>query len=269
MSRVFSLAHLTVLGCSPPEMIRLAGAAGYDAVGIRAIPLGLPDEPKYDVAHDRELFDLTRRAMADTGVFINDIELARITAGVDIPSYEPAFAAGAELGARRVLSSIWVPDRSYYIDKFGELVDLAGKYGLTVELEFVTWASVSDLDQAVDVLKSVGRPNAGIMIDTLHAHRSHVPASALSALPREWFHMAHICDGPAEIPTDRETLIFQGRDAREYVGDGGIDIAAYVREMPQDTVLSIELPNLSNVQRYGYAEHASRCLEKAKAYLGK
>lgn len=35
----FSLAALTVLELSPPEMIAVAAKAGYDAVGLRLIPL--------------------------------------------------------------------------------------------------------------------------------------------------------------------------------------------------------------------------------------
>ncbi|MED3904758.1 sugar phosphate isomerase/epimerase, partial [Geobacillus thermodenitrificans] len=32
MARPFSLAHLTVLGCPPPEMAPIAARAGYDYV---------------------------------------------------------------------------------------------------------------------------------------------------------------------------------------------------------------------------------------------
>jgi hypothetical protein len=35
MEQEFSLAHLTVLGCAPPEMTYIAARAGYDYVSIR------------------------------------------------------------------------------------------------------------------------------------------------------------------------------------------------------------------------------------------
>ena len=41
MSRSYSLAHVTVLGCPPPEAIGIAARCGYDFVGLRNMPLGL------------------------------------------------------------------------------------------------------------------------------------------------------------------------------------------------------------------------------------
>lgn len=220
----YSLAHLTVLGCAPPEMIYIAAMTGYDYVGLRPIYMGLPGEPNYDLANNKQMLKQTKRALASTGIKVNDIELARIYDGVDVKKYEPAFEVAAELGATSVLSSIRTPKRDYYIEKFAELCDLAKKYGLRVELEFVTWADVKNLQEAVDVIKSVDKDNCGLMIDTLHFHRSRVKLEELDDLPKEWFRFAHICDGPAEIPTDKEALIHTGRDARLYIGEGAINI---------------------------------------------
>ena len=56
------------------------------------------------------------------------------------------------------------------------------------------------------------------------------------------------------------------REGRRYLGEGGIDVASIVKHMPQ-MVYAIELPNLACVRECGYAEHAFRCLETARAYL--
>jgi hypothetical protein len=40
--RRFSLAALTVLGLSPPDMVSAAAAAGYQHVGLRLIPATRP-----------------------------------------------------------------------------------------------------------------------------------------------------------------------------------------------------------------------------------
>lgn len=42
MKHTYSLVHLTNIACSPPAFIRTAAAAGYDAVSLRTIPMGLP-----------------------------------------------------------------------------------------------------------------------------------------------------------------------------------------------------------------------------------
>ncbi len=265
----FSLAHLTVLGCPPPEMAYIAAMTGYDYISIRPIYMGLPGEPNYDLANNKTMLKQTKRALNDTGLKVHDIELAKIEDGRNVRQYEPALEVAAELGAKSVLSSIWTLNREFYLEQFADLCDMAKKYGLNVDLEFVTWASVSDLKGAVDVLKSTNRENAGIMIDTLHFHRSKVSLEELDELPREWFHFAHICDGPADIPTDKEGLIHTGRDARLYVGEGAIDIASIVNRLPEGIVYSIELPHLERVAEFGYAEHARRCLQTAKDYLAK
>ena len=262
----FSLAHLTVMGCPPPEMIYVAARAGYDYVSLRTIFMGLPGEPNYGLSANPELLAKTRRALADTGVRLHDIELARVHDAVDPKKYLPEFEVAAELGARAVLSSIWSADRAFYLDRFGEICDLAKPFGLTVDLESVPIAPVRDLAGAVDVLRTVKRDNAGLMIDTHHFHRARDKASDLAGLPREWFHFAQICDAPAEIPTDRDEMVHVMREARLYLGEGGIDVADILRNIPR-VPYSIELPQLERAHEMGYAEHAFRCLESARAYL--
>jgi len=262
----FSLAHLTVLGCPPPEMIYIASLVGYDYVSLRTIYMGLPGEANYDLSSNKELYRLTKTALNDTGLKINDIELAKIEDGVDVSRYEPAFEVAAELGAKNVISSIWTDNKEFYLEQFAKLCDLAAQYGITVNLEFVTWASVKTLKEVKEVLRAVNRKNVGVMIDTLHFYRSRVKLEELDDIPKEWFRFAHICDGPEEIPADKESLIFTGRDARYYVGEGAIDIASIVNRVPQ-MVYSIELPHIQRVKDYGYTEHARRCLVTAKKYL--
>lgn len=262
----YSLAHLTVMGCAPPEMTYVAARAGYEYVSFRPIYMGLPGEPNYALAEKPEMRRQTKRALASTGVRLHDIELARIYDGVDPKTYLPAFEVAAEFGARAVLSSIWTDDRTFYLDKFAELCDLARPYGFTVDLECVPIASVRTLAGALDVLRSVERENAGLMIDTHHFHRARDNPADLDQVPRGWFHFAQICDAPAEIPTQREEMIRILREARLDLGSGGIDVAEILGHIPP-VVYSIEQPNLARAKEMGYAEHAFRALEAARAYV--
>ncbi len=266
MKQEFSLAHLTVLGCAPPEMTYIAARAGYDYVSIRPIFMGLPNEPNYALAENAQMLRQTRKALAATGVRLHDIELARIFDGIDVRTYLPAMEVAAELGAKAVLSSIWGGERDFYVEKFAELCDLAAPLGLTVDLEYVPIATVRDLAGAVDVLRTIDRGNAGLMVDMHHFHRAQDDPAALDALPRRWFHFAHLCDAPAQIPTDRQEMVRIMREARSYVGEGGIDVAGVLAHLPP-CVYSIELPNRAIHDEMGYAEHATRCLETSRAYL--
>ena len=262
----FSLAHLTVLGCAPPEATRIAARAGYDLVSYRLIYMGLPDEPNYALAGNPAMLRETKAALAATGLKLHDIELARIVDGVDVASYMPELETAAELGARRVISSVWTADRNYALDSLGRLCDLAGRVGLSISLEFVTWSNAPGLREAVGLVRAVKRANCGLLIDMLHFNRSRVRLEELDAVPIEWFHFAHLCDAPREIPAATEGLIHTAREARLDPGEGAIDIAAIVNRMPP-VPYSLEIPNLERARRVGYAEHARLCLEHAKTYL--
>lgn len=268
MGQQYSLAHLTVLECAPPEMVYLAARAGYDYVSIRPIYMHNPGEPNYALATNPTLLRQTRTALASTGLGVHDIELCRIYDGMDPRDYVPAFEVAAELGARHAISSIWTPHRSYYLDMFEQVCALARPYGISINLEYVPIAQVKTLAGAVDVLTHVNAPNVGLMLDMYHLHRARTNVADLDALPREWFHFCHLCDAPARIPSTFEEMRDELRERRLYVGEGGIDIAGVLHRLPE-MVCSIELPHLARTHEYGAAEHAARCLESAKAYFAR
>ncbi len=228
----YSLAHLTVLGCPPPELAYVAARAGYDYFSPRLIYMGLPGEPNYALAENPEMLRQTKRAIASTGIKVHDIELARIHDDMHPTKYLPAMEVAAELGAKAVLSSIWTNNTDYAIEKFAEVCDLAKPFGLTVDLEYVPIAGVNSLASAVHVLRTINRSNAGLMVDTHHFQRAGDQVGDLDALPREWFHFAHLCDAQGEIPSDRNELIRIMREERLYAGEGGIDIASILRHLP-------------------------------------
>jgi sugar phosphate isomerase/epimerase len=247
-------------------MTYIAARAGYDFVSFRLIYMGLPGEANYDVASNAQLLRQTKTALATTGLKLLDIEVARIDDGLDPKRYLPAMEAAAELGGRHVLASVWAKDRNFSIDCFGGMCDLAKPLGLTVVLEFVTFATVKTLAEALAVVRGARRPNSGILVDTLHFSRSRVAPAELDGLPRALFPYAHLCDAPAEIPATNEGLIATAREARLYPGEGGIDLAAIVGRLPL-VPYSLEIPHLARVKEIGYAEHAFRCLQHARTYL--
>ncbi|MEH7385942.1 TIM barrel protein [Bacillus sp. JJ1521] len=268
MTKQFSLAHLTVLDSPPPEMVYLAARAGYDFVSLRPIYMGLPGEPNYELATNMEMMRETKTALADTGVKLLDIELARVNDRVDPKRYLPAMEVAAELGGRHILSSIWTEDRNFAVERFAEICDLAKPFGLTVELEFVPIASVKNLAETLDILHTANRENAGLMLDIHHFHRSKDRVEDLDSVPREWFRYLHLCDAPLDIPDSQEEMTRILREERSYVGEGGIDIASIVNRIPE-IPYSIELPNLKRSRELGNEEFARRCLQSAKDYLNK
>lgn len=262
----FSLAHLTLLRCPPPELTEIAARAGYEYVGYRLIPFGLETEPRYPVATDRSLLKHTRAALRATGVRLLDIELARIHADVDVRTYLPAFECAAEMGAQHVLTSVWCADVGFARDRFAELCELAAPLGLTVDLEFVSFAAVATLAQAVHLLRACPYPNAGLCVDTLHFDRAGTPAAELDGLPAAWFHYAQICDAPAHHPGDDDYARHIAREGRLFTGHGAVDVRGILAHIPA-VPYSIELPNARLLDQLGAEEFARRCLVSARQYL--
>lgn len=266
MSIRFSLAHLTVLSYSPPELIRVAAKSGYDFASLRTIYMGLPNEPNYDLAANPGLLAETKRALAETGLRVHDVELAKINDDTDPRSYLPALETAAELGCGRVISSVWTPRREFAVDRFRELCELALPLGLEVDLEFMIFSELKSLAESVAFLRDAGAGNARLLIDTLHVHCARVPLSQLDDIPRDLLGFIHLCDGPAKVPETRDGLVYLARSTRRYPGQGGIDIAGVVNRLPE-LVCSIELPNPIMTEIIGREGHVRRCLETAKAYF--
>ena len=104
-TRKFSLAHLTILEAPPPELIRIAARTGYDFVGLRLIPLGLPGEVAYAPHDDAVMRRDIKAAIDDTGVKVLDVELAR-------SSRPPRLRATCRRSKRR---RNWAPSMCYRV----------------------------------------------------------------------------------------------------------------------------------------------------------
>src|SRR6185312_10399172 len=262
----FSLAHLTLLDCAPPELTEIAAQAGFDYVSYRPICLGLPTEPKYPLATDRALLARTKAALRATGVKLLDIELARIHPGVDVRDYLPALEVAAELRGRHLLSSIWCDDMSFALDRFAQLCELARPLGLTVDLEFVTFAGVRTLNEAAGIVAASGCDNAGICVDTLHFDRSGCKLQDIDRLPPDWFHYAQVCDAPEDWTPEEQDLKRIAREERLFLGEGGIDVRGILAHLP-GIPYSLELPNARLLSALGPLEFARRCLDTARRHL--
>lgn len=264
----YSLVHLTNLNCSPPEFIRTAAKAGYDAVSLRTIPLGLPGERPYDMSRNPQLLRESKQALSETGLQWNDTEIARIAQGVDVRNYEPALATASELGVTNILSNIWISDKDRCLEQFIALCELAQRYNQRVNVEFVTWSSVATLEQARNLLLASKMPNVGIIVDMLHFYRSQISLDELDDCPKEWFQSVHLCDCPQEIPNSTELLAQSGRTERLYPGEGVIPIREILAHIPNPHVsYGLEVPHTSRLEALGFEEYARRILTAAKACI--
>lgn len=267
MSHKYSLAYLTVPGLTPGEQTYVAAKAGYDYVSYRLFHLDVSGEPDIDPLSPQIMRE-TRQALADTGMKVWDIELMRIMRTIEPKDFLPAFEAGAELGARQVICSAWTDvrnDRSFIVDRFGEICDRAASFGLSVNLEFPAFSRLSSLSDCLEILELTERPNQGVLVDALYMHFNKTPLFALERVPSEWIKFMHICDA-SDIYYTKSEMIHIARDERLYPGEGAIDFSV-INYMFPDLPLAIELPHEKRLRELGPEQHARNCIEAAQAVL--
>ena len=266
MKHEYSLAHLTALSLSPPQLVEVGARAGYDYVGVRMTRV-TPDEVLYPLSSDRELRQEMKARLADTGIRVLDIELMRMDPKLDADHFLPCLEAGADLGAHHAIAQLPDPDRERATERFARLCDLAKPLGIFVSLEFPHWTETGNLGEAARVVRTVNRSNAGILVDMLHFGRSGSSLEELAQLPREWLRFAHVCDAAKEVPPTLAGIIRTARDERLFPGEGGIDVRGILSRMPQDIPYALEIPRVALTRAVGPEEVARLALLVAKSYL--
>src|SRR5713226_7742700 len=101
--RPISLAHLTVLDTTPPELVTVAAAAGFRTVGIRLTATPSVGIPPYDVLREGPLLRETLLRLKDTGLSVLDTEFLRFEPEHPIGIPEGFLEASAQLGAKNLL----------------------------------------------------------------------------------------------------------------------------------------------------------------------
>ena len=237
----FSLAHLSALDLSPPELILAAADAGYQYVGLRLVAV-TPGGAAWPLWKDKATMAGTKARMAGTGVGVLDVELAKLQPDTDVSDFVPCMEAAADLDAKHILTQADDPDFRRVVDNFAKLCDLAAPYGLTCDIEFIPWLRTRDLAGASKLLRAAARENCGLLIDTLHFARAGCRLEDLLECPAEWFHYIQLCDAPAAAPSTQDGLIYAAREERLFPGQGQLDLLGILNHLPYPIVMGIEIP---------------------------
>jgi sugar phosphate isomerase/epimerase len=270
LDRRISLAHLTVLDTTPPELVSVAAAAGFRSIGIRLTATPSVGVPPYDMLHEGPLLRETLARLADTGVSVLDTEFLRFEPEHPVGVPEGFLEVSARLGAKNVLVMSAEPEEARTLERFGELCDRAAGYGLHVCLEFAIYTGVRTLADAARVVATSKRSNASVLIDALHFSRSGgLPADVASVDPTR-FRYAQICDAGPDMPGPGDTpaLIREARTGRLLPGEGVLPLAELVAALPRSVPLAIEAPCRASAE-LAAAERARRAYRALSALVGR
>ena len=267
--RIFSLASLTVLELSPPQMVEVAAQAGYSHVGLRLVP-ATPQEHHFPLVADADLRRQTLARLRDTGVRVLDVEILRLKPQTRIKDFEGVLAVGAEFAASELLVAGNDPDEARMTDNFAALCDLAAQYGLHPHLEFMPWTDARNLEQAVRVVENAGRSNGCVLVDAFHFDRSGSRLEDLAKVAPARLRYAQLCDVAGPRPGDMQEILRQARNERRFPGEGDCDLAGLLKCLPENLPLSLEIPTVQLLEQGVSAlQRAQMALDRTRELLAR
>jgi sugar phosphate isomerase/epimerase len=148
-------------------------------------------------------------------------------------SYQPAeiFTMAAELGVTTVSAvapgdRIWSPARA--VDGFAAACAEAAGYGLSLQLEFMPFTPIPNLQSAWEVVFEAGTANSGLVLDVWHFRRSGSSLAQLAAIPADRLFTVQLSDGPTDPEPD---LWHAASHGRWLPGSGQLDVTEILRSV--------------------------------------
>lgn len=240
-NRLISLAAGVLPEFSPEETIFAAAQAGFNAAGIWC-----------DLASwSRRRSDAVASALAQTGLCALDLEVVWFKPGEAGNAHDPMVDIALELGARNILCVSSEPDIARTKQRFEHLCQRAERGALRVVLEFLTITEIRSLEQALDVVRDVGHPAGGILLDTLHLQRTGGTARDLRAIDPRLLPYLQLCDATAAIADDSpEGRMDEALYLRCMPGDGELPLRDVLEQLDPQLPLSMEIRSRELMQRF-------------------
>jgi sugar phosphate isomerase/epimerase len=260
-----SLEQLTVDEAAPMELVSIAGALQCQHVSLF---LRTPERPPqwYPLVTDAAFRKELARRMGDAGVTPYTVEFFPLSPRAQVEQYQPAFECAAELGAKKISVLVSDPDEERRLERFCELCDRAAQFSLGANVEFVAITQLPSLKDALRLVTRANRPNGGIMVDTLHLARSGSTVAELEAADPRWIGGAQFCDAPLTMPAERQ--LFEALSERMLPGKGELPLHEFVRALPPDVPIGVEVPMQSLKERgIGPLERARLAVEASRKII--
>ncbi|QEY24646.1 sugar phosphate isomerase/epimerase family protein [Neisseria animalis] len=240
MTRPIGIAPLSVLGTEPVEFIQAAAKAGYDFIGLRTRPV-TDTEKDFNLLHGNQRLKEVSAVLKDTGMKVVDTEFLAIGEQTNADTWLPMLEAAQALDAQTLTATIVDPDLARATAVMAKLVEDAKAFQLNITLEPISYQTVKQLAEGVEVAKQTG---CQVLFDTLHFHRAFCGLEQITAAQPYLADMIQLCDGIlADRADTREGLIEESRAKRYVPGEGDFKLAECVALLPETMPVSIEVPN--------------------------
>lgn len=228
----------TVAGASFTQLVAAARAGGFNAISL--FPPLYRQARSVDKLSDSDL----RQLLADNGLCIAELDcLLNWIPGHPFPGSDDNALAGDEdefyriaqaVGGRSLNVVMALPERlpmAQIVDAFAAVCERAAAHDLLVQIEFVPWAQIDNVNTALDLVQQSGQRNAGIMFDSWHHFRSGIGDAALAQIPGDKFFGIQLNDAPAQAEAD---IIAETMQRRLLPGAGAIDLEGIIRQLDRN-----------------------------------
>jgi sugar phosphate isomerase/epimerase len=246
--RPLVLEFISVLTMPPVAFIELAAKLGCDGVGMALAPFTANPHgyPSWSLRDDAVLRRETMAALRDNQISILNGEGFLVREGSEIRDSAPDMDLLAELGTRSVNIISIDPDLGRSTDQLGQFAEMAAASGMAATLEYMAGMAIGSLAAASDVVREVGQPGFGVMVDCMHLSRSGGTAADVAAAEPGSITYLQLCDVPNK-PIDA-SYGEEARHNRLALGDGDLPLAAIIAASPANITIGLELPMLPRAQ---------------------
>lgn len=148
------------------------------------------------------------------------------------------FAAAAVLGTKTIKVGAELDafkatpegvSRERFMTSLDALADDAASHGLRVAMEPMPMANVRTITDASQMMREIGNPHAGLVVDTWHVARGGTSYRDMAnALPMDHVFVVELDDADEQVVG---TLWEDTVDRRRMPGDGALDTAAFIAAM--------------------------------------
>jgi len=228
-----------------------ATAAGFEAAGLRPEPGTSPSR--------------IRRVVADTGVPVLDVEVVRIGTTTAAET-DRLLDYAVEVGARYILVVSDLPDTAATAAELHRINQQARGTSVRPVLEFMRFTTVPDLPAALTLVREVGEPYVGILVDALHLARSGGSPAEVAAVDAAFRPYVQICDAPATGPSTTDALAVEARHHRLLPGHGALPLAELLRAFAGG-VVSVEVQSDSGWRSGSTGQWARQAFDAGRALV--
>jgi sugar phosphate isomerase/epimerase len=254
---------------APPDLVDLAAKNGCRYIGIMSQQWSDNPEgyPFWSLLTDVSLRRETALRLADNGISISLGDGIMVSPGEDVERHRAALDMYLELGAKRVNTVSFDPDRARSFDQFAKLAEMTQSLGLELTIEFMPMLTIKTLDDALALIGGIGRPHFKLLLDVLHFTRAGHRPEDIARVDPALFGYIQICDGP--IVGDPDYMLEATRD-RFIPGEGEMPVEEIIAALPPDLVVSMEVP-LQRLARQGVpiSERVRRVADASRTILQK